>query len=200
MFDYGDEFTIETYRIPWLIWIQILIFFLLIFLLCCFSVFTSDLSHYNTKTPSSSTSPSSLASASASTYLNNPLLNHSTTTTLANRLQHNQGPNLTLLVNAAIKYCTKTSRVLMGFLLSVAALPLKTKILKLKKKLKNVFEILEHVEASESYLLSAYSMDGFFISFDVFVDRDCTLHYICVYYMADIFKCFFIVAKHFPVK
>ncbi|KAJ9177682.1 hypothetical protein P3X46_012873 [Hevea brasiliensis] len=90
MFDYGDEFTIETYRIPWLIWIQILIFFLLIFLLCCFSVFTSDLSHYNTKTPSSSTSPSSLASASASTYLNNPLLNHSTTTTLANRLQHNQ--------------------------------------------------------------------------------------------------------------
>ncbi|KAJ9170300.1 hypothetical protein P3X46_018419 [Hevea brasiliensis] len=88
MFDLGDEFTVESYRIPWLIWIQILIFFLLIFLLCCFSVFTSDPSHSDTKTIScSSTSSSSVAAAS---YLNKSLLNHSTTTTLANRLHHHQ--------------------------------------------------------------------------------------------------------------
>ncbi|XP_043804926.1 uncharacterized protein LOC110627656 isoform X2 [Manihot esculenta] len=94
MFEFGDEFTIESYRIPWLIWIQIIILFLLIFLFFSFSVFTSDpsQSHYNTKTPSSATSPSpsSLASVSAVSNSNKPLLNHSTTTTVANRLQHNQ--------------------------------------------------------------------------------------------------------------
>jgi hypothetical protein len=37
MVDFGDEFTIESYRIPWLIWIQLLAFILLIFLLYCFS-------------------------------------------------------------------------------------------------------------------------------------------------------------------
>lgn len=96
MFEFGDEFTIESYRIPWLIWIQILIFFLLIFLFFSFSVFTSDpsQSYYNTKTPSSATSPSpsSLASVYAVSNSNKPLLNHSTTTTVANRLQHNQVP------------------------------------------------------------------------------------------------------------
>ncbi|CAN1174942.1 hypothetical protein LINPERPRIM_LOCUS10233 [Linum perenne] len=39
MFDFGDELTIEGNRIPWLIWIQILVLLLLIFLLYCFSSF-----------------------------------------------------------------------------------------------------------------------------------------------------------------
>ncbi|KAG8640878.1 uncharacterized protein LOC110608179 [Manihot esculenta] len=89
MFDLGDELTVETYGIPWLIiWIQILIFFLLIILLCCFSVFTSDPSHYDTKAISSSNTSSS--SSPAASYLNKSLLDHGSTTTRANRLQHNQ--------------------------------------------------------------------------------------------------------------
>ncbi|XVF17140.1 hypothetical protein REPUB_Repub10bG0093700 [Reevesia pubescens] len=43
MFDFGDELTIESYRIPWLIWIQILVMLLLMVLLYCFSLFALDL-------------------------------------------------------------------------------------------------------------------------------------------------------------
>ncbi|XP_022751032.1 uncharacterized protein LOC111299829 isoform X3 [Durio zibethinus] len=43
MFDFGDELTIESYRIPWLIWIQILVMFLLMLLLYGFSLFALDL-------------------------------------------------------------------------------------------------------------------------------------------------------------
>ncbi|XWS41483.1 hypothetical protein CRYUN_Cryun17cG0085600 [Craigia yunnanensis] len=53
MFDFGDELTIESYRIPWLIWIQILVMLLLLLLLYCFSLFVLDLPD-----SSSSASPS----------------------------------------------------------------------------------------------------------------------------------------------
>ncbi|XVF15086.1 hypothetical protein REPUB_Repub09cG0119000 [Reevesia pubescens] len=43
MFDFGDELTIESYRIPWLIWIQIIVILLLMLLLYCFSLFALDL-------------------------------------------------------------------------------------------------------------------------------------------------------------
>ncbi|KAJ8765479.1 hypothetical protein K2173_014601 [Erythroxylum novogranatense] len=58
MYEFGDELTIESYRIPWLIWIQLLILFLLIFLLFCFSFFGSDSSDTNSSCSSSSGSPS----------------------------------------------------------------------------------------------------------------------------------------------
>ncbi|KDP35236.1 hypothetical protein JCGZ_09395 [Jatropha curcas] len=87
MFDLGDNLTIETYRIPWLIWIQIIIFFLLIFLVYSFTAFSSDLSHTN-----SSPSPSSpsLATASTTSYLNKEILKHNNNTTVTNRLQLHQ--------------------------------------------------------------------------------------------------------------
>ncbi|KAE8718538.1 hypothetical protein F3Y22_tig00110013pilonHSYRG00500 [Hibiscus syriacus] len=49
MFDFGDELTIQSNRVPWLIWIQILVMFLLILILYCFtttsvSLFELDLS------------------------------------------------------------------------------------------------------------------------------------------------------------
>ncbi|CAI0554673.1 unnamed protein product [Linum tenue] len=37
MFDFGDELTLQSYRIPWLIWIQILVLLLIVFLFYCFS-------------------------------------------------------------------------------------------------------------------------------------------------------------------
>jgi hypothetical protein len=58
MFDLGDKLTVEGYRIPRLIWIQILVFFLLIFLFFRFSFFPQDLS--DTTASSSSASPSAL--------------------------------------------------------------------------------------------------------------------------------------------
>jgi len=58
MFGFGDKLTEGGYRIPWLIWIRILVLFLLIFLLFCFSFFPSDLS--DTTTSSSSALPSAV--------------------------------------------------------------------------------------------------------------------------------------------
>ncbi|KAL1831333.1 hypothetical protein DCAR_0101301 [Daucus carota subsp. sativus] len=37
MFDHGDELIIDSYRIPWLIWIQLVVMFLLILLFYFFS-------------------------------------------------------------------------------------------------------------------------------------------------------------------
>ncbi|XVE86678.1 hypothetical protein DITRI_Ditri18aG0053600 [Diplodiscus trichospermus] len=58
MFDFGDEVTIESYRIPWLIWIQVLVMFLLMLLLYCFSLFSLDLPD-TSSTASSSLFPDS---------------------------------------------------------------------------------------------------------------------------------------------
>ncbi|KAK7317004.1 hypothetical protein RJT34_00876 [Clitoria ternatea] len=45
MFDIGDELTIQNYKIPWLIWIQLLILFLLLALLFFFTLFPFDSQH-----------------------------------------------------------------------------------------------------------------------------------------------------------
>ncbi|GAV89921.1 hypothetical protein CFOL_v3_33332, partial [Cephalotus follicularis] len=81
MFEFGDELTIESYRIPWLIWIQILVLFLLIFLLYCFNLFASDLSDTTTNT--------STASPSRVSHLDKQLVKHNTTT-ITNCLQNTQ--------------------------------------------------------------------------------------------------------------
>ncbi|GKV12122.1 hypothetical protein SLEP1_g23313 [Rubroshorea leprosula] len=75
MFNIGDELIIEDSRIPWLIWIQILVLFLLLLLLYCFSIFPSDLSD--------ATIFSASSSISHHTHLNKPLpkQNGSTPTT-----------------------------------------------------------------------------------------------------------------------
>ncbi|KAL5820461.1 hypothetical protein ACOSQ3_022343 [Xanthoceras sorbifolium] len=66
MLDFGEELTIDTYKIPWLIWIQILVLLLLLILLYCFSAFSLDLSHDNSNTTSSLASSSSSSSAPSS--------------------------------------------------------------------------------------------------------------------------------------
>ncbi|XP_002528677.2 uncharacterized protein LOC8274922 [Ricinus communis] len=101
MFDLEESLTVESYRIPWLIWIQILIFILLLFLFYCFSVFTSSDLSLNTTTSSNNSSsissfppPSSSSSTSASSLNKATGLNkhNSNTTTVTNLLQqhHNQ--------------------------------------------------------------------------------------------------------------
>ncbi|KAD5960581.1 hypothetical protein E3N88_12053 [Mikania micrantha] len=61
MFEFGDELIIDSYRIPWLIWIQLLAMFLLIILLCYFTTTSSDLS-----TPSDSPSATVVSFSSRS--------------------------------------------------------------------------------------------------------------------------------------
>ena len=56
MFEFGDELSLESYKIPWLIWIQLLVLFLLIFLLYGFSLLASDRSDNYSSTASPSTS------------------------------------------------------------------------------------------------------------------------------------------------
>ncbi|XP_057541664.1 uncharacterized protein LOC130820344 isoform X1 [Amaranthus tricolor] len=46
MFDFGDEFILDNNRIPWLIWIQILVMFLLTFIIL-FTYFVLDSSPSN---------------------------------------------------------------------------------------------------------------------------------------------------------
>eukprot|EP00258_Populus_trichocarpa_P040772 XP_024456791.1 uncharacterized protein LOC7477127 isoform X1 [Populus trichocarpa] len=90
MFDLGDELTVEGYRIPWLIWIQILILVLLVILLFCFSFFPSDLS--DTTTSSSSASPSAVGVfMPLNSNLDKQTLEHNDhTTTATDCLQHSQ--------------------------------------------------------------------------------------------------------------
>lgn len=74
MFDLGEELSIESSRIPWLIWIQLIVFLLLL-LLFCFILIAFDPSH---------DSPTATATVSASP----DDIHHSTATTVINRL-HN---------------------------------------------------------------------------------------------------------------
>ncbi|MBA0707229.1 hypothetical protein Golax_019297 [Gossypium laxum] len=57
MYDFGDEVTIESYGILWLIWIQIIVLLLLMLLLYGFTLFAFDLPE--TSSSSSSSSPDS---------------------------------------------------------------------------------------------------------------------------------------------
>ncbi|CAH1436820.1 unnamed protein product [Lactuca virosa] len=78
MFEFGDELIIDSYRIPWLIWIQLLAMFLLVILLYIFTTTPSDLPlHFSTATSSASASQSSpalsrsfITPAAANTYQN----------------------------------------------------------------------------------------------------------------------------------
>ncbi|KAI5669988.1 hypothetical protein M9H77_19841 [Catharanthus roseus] len=62
MFDWEDEFIIESYRVPWLIWVQLLVTILLVVVLVFgFGFFASDLSN-NPNCNSASSSSSSFSS------------------------------------------------------------------------------------------------------------------------------------------
>ncbi|KAI3462014.1 hypothetical protein Pfo_018677 [Paulownia fortunei] len=70
--EFGDELIIESYKVPWLIWIQLIVMILLIILLLFgFSMFTSDPS-----SSSSAASPSIGAAAAPPTHLNKPSSSH----------------------------------------------------------------------------------------------------------------------------
>ena len=81
MFDFGDELTLQSYKIPWLIWIQLLVLFLLIFLLYCFSLLASD---------RSDASPSTSRLVSNETQIEKPIPKHNTTTIVTNCLEITQ--------------------------------------------------------------------------------------------------------------
>ncbi|XP_015890978.3 uncharacterized protein LOC107425489 [Ziziphus jujuba] len=86
MFDFGDELTVESYRVPWLIWIQALVMFLLIILFYCFSIF--DLSDTDNHTSSTASPSSSSRRVSNDAH---PLSKLNTTTRfVSNRLQTTQ--------------------------------------------------------------------------------------------------------------
>ncbi|KAL1326914.1 hypothetical protein HN51_037037 [Arachis hypogaea] len=110
MLDFGEELSLESYRIPCLIWIQLIVFFLL---LALFFLLSSD---------DSSTASASSASASASAATNprrqkslvNGNNNHhhvSTSTALTNRLQHTRGAeNLSIKGEIETSSSTRTVR------------------------------------------------------------------------------------------
>ncbi|XP_048426850.1 uncharacterized protein LOC125471041 isoform X2 [Pyrus x bretschneideri] len=80
MYNFGDEFTIESYRIPWLVWIQVMVMVFLLILLYCFSLLVIDLSNDDITTtttkPSSSTSRLvSDGTATSTTLVTNSLPN-----------------------------------------------------------------------------------------------------------------------------
>lgn len=85
MVDFGDELTIESYRIPWLIWIQLLVLVLLIFLLYCFSFLASDHSDR------AGDSPSTSRLVSQETQIEKkPIPKNNTTTVVTNCLEISQ--------------------------------------------------------------------------------------------------------------
>ncbi|TKY60346.1 hypothetical protein E2542_SST17444 [Spatholobus suberectus] len=57
MLDFGEELTLESFRIPWLIWIQLFVLLLLLVLLYCFSIVALDPSHHTTAPSASTTDP-----------------------------------------------------------------------------------------------------------------------------------------------
>ena len=82
MFDFGDELTVESNKIPWLIWVQVLVMLLLILLLYCFTIISLDPIH--NKDSSSSSFPSS------SSQLVSDFNTHIASTVVTNRLQNTQ--------------------------------------------------------------------------------------------------------------
>ncbi|XP_062098115.1 uncharacterized protein LOC133803988 [Humulus lupulus] len=88
MFDFGDDLTIQSYRIPWLIWAQLLVMLLLILLIYCFFALEPT-DNVATITVSSSSSSSQLVSDD--TQMNKPFPKHNrVTTVISNRLQNTQ--------------------------------------------------------------------------------------------------------------
>ncbi|XP_050369008.1 uncharacterized protein LOC126787119 [Argentina anserina] len=82
MHNFGDELTIDTYRVPWLIWIQVIVMVLLLLLLYCFSLLVLDLPDDNNNN-NNNTKPSSSSSRLVSSH-------NFTTSVSANRLQNTQ--------------------------------------------------------------------------------------------------------------
>lgn len=82
MYDLGDELTIESLRIPWLIWIQVVVLFLLIFLIYCLT----NLSDHNSSSISSSSSSQLVPNE---TQKDKPLPNHNFTTRAVTNLSQN---------------------------------------------------------------------------------------------------------------
>ncbi|XP_054793382.1 uncharacterized protein LOC129298969 [Prosopis cineraria] len=68
MFDPGDVFAFDSSGIPWLIWIQLVVLFLLIALLYCFTVFALDSSD-DASTIAATEGPTTTESASTSRLL-----------------------------------------------------------------------------------------------------------------------------------
>ncbi|BFG35304.1 hypothetical protein CerSpe_215780 [Prunus speciosa] len=88
MHNFGDEFTIESYRIPWLVWIQVMVMILLLILLFCFSILVLDLDDHSHTTTTSNNKPSS---SSTSRLVSDDLPKHNTSTTaFTHRLQNTQ--------------------------------------------------------------------------------------------------------------
>ncbi|KAL5188462.1 hypothetical protein HKD37_05G013923 [Glycine soja] len=81
LLDFGDELTLDSFWIPWLIWIQLLLFLLLLTILFCHSIITLDPSHHTTS-PSASATDSDLHTQQPS--------NHRSTA-VTNRLQSTRG-------------------------------------------------------------------------------------------------------------
>ncbi|KAL6225283.1 hypothetical protein ACLB2K_004134 [Fragaria x ananassa] len=81
MHNFRDELTIETYRLPWLIWIQVIVMVLLLLVLYCFSILVLDLPDDNNTTKPSSSSSSNSRLVSSHNF---------TSTIYAMRLQNTQ--------------------------------------------------------------------------------------------------------------
>ncbi|PON37489.1 Transmembrane protein [Parasponia andersonii] len=82
MFDSGDDLTVASFRIPWLVWVQVLVMFLLILLLYCF--FTLD----PTDNIAAIATSSSSHFVSNDTHITNK--QNTATTVITNRLQNTQ--------------------------------------------------------------------------------------------------------------
>lgn len=97
MFNIGDELTVGSYRIPWLIWIQLIVMLLLLALLFFFAVFPLDPDDGGA-TVSVAVTATATASTSAKGFLcdeiqmiDKPLTNHDSTATVStNRQRHPQ--------------------------------------------------------------------------------------------------------------
>ncbi|XP_031107137.1 uncharacterized protein LOC116011864 [Ipomoea triloba] len=73
MYEFGEGLIIESYKVPWLIWIQLLVMILIVLLLFFgFSLFTLDLPD-NSSPNSSAAGPSSSGGAAGQTHGKGPL-------------------------------------------------------------------------------------------------------------------------------
>ncbi|RDX86946.1 hypothetical protein CR513_31647, partial [Mucuna pruriens] len=82
MFDFAEDLTFETFKIPWLLWIQLFVFLLLLTLLYCLSIIALDPSHHITAPSISTTAPA---------FHLQQLSNHHSSTVLTNRLHNTRG-------------------------------------------------------------------------------------------------------------
>ncbi|KAK7350839.1 hypothetical protein VNO77_09833 [Canavalia gladiata] len=89
MFHTGDQFMLQSYKIPWLIWIQLLVLLLLLALLFFFALFPSDPDdHHVTVTVTAPSTSSNVFLLHDVNRIQKPLANHhSTPTLLTNRQQ-----------------------------------------------------------------------------------------------------------------